>query len=665
MISNIPLNRILLPLVIVLSILCLDDVIAQDRRVVYSQRADALFKEGIAAYEDKNYRFALQQFEYILDIGDVTQRTTAAYIMSAKSMVELGRYREAVRRLQRFLDRFPRSLYQDDAYFTIGVANMRDRRYEDALYTFLRAIEQTDKPELRGNAEAYLARIINNHITLHELEEIHDDTRGEFARGFLALAISQRYLERGNIATARTMLESAVEEHWQHPLIGELRSLLDNLEEGITIKIGVILPLFTDQPEEPLRDLGRQLLQGIQFAVDEHNAESDIKIFLDVRDSRRQPSIAARHVQELVNDNEVVAIVGPVFSDEAFATAGVANARGVPLITPTATANHIADIGRYVFQTNPDYRNRGRAMARYAVEKLGYKTLGVLAPVDSHGQDIAEGFIEEVNQLGGAYIAVREWYRSGETHFRQQFFNIRKRGLQDSLHLYVSFSGAIEQSDIMKLASQGVDLALIDSLLEKESAVPVTELLGEDGPRIVDSLGINVIMGDLYADSLDVPVKSIDAMFLPITSKDDMGIVSAQIAYYNVHTRLLGSGEWNDILTLEENRRYVNGVYFTSDSYWDTNDSTFIRFFDTFVDSMRSRPTRHTLMGYDTLKLISKLIQEGANTRDGIATALSSGIFYRGIHSPIVMGQNRVNAAKNVLQYTTGEIIKVDEIILD
>ncbi len=659
------IDRLLFSILFLIPVFCTFEISAQDRPVVYSERADAYFHNGIAAYEEGNYRSAFQEFEHILDIGDVTQRTTAAYVMSAKSMVELGQYREAVRRLQRFLDRFPRSLYQDDAYFTLGVAHMRDRRYEDALYTFLRAVEHTDKPELRGNAEAYLARIINNHITLRELEDIYNETRGEFARGFLALALSQRYLERGSVATARTILEKAVQEHWQHPLIGELRTLLDNLEEGITMKIGVILPLFNNQPDEPFQELGRELLRGIQFAVDEHNAESGIKIYLDVRDSRRQPSVAARHVQELVNDNEVVAILGPIFSDEAFATAGVANARGVPLITPTATANHIADIGRYVFQINPDYRNRGRAMARFAVEQLGYSTLGVLAPVDSHGQDIAEGFIEEVNRLDGAYIAVSEWYRTGATNFRQQFYNIRKRGLQDSLHLYISFSGGIEQSDIMKLASQGVELALIDSLLEKESAVPVIELLGVDGPRIADSLGINVIIGDLYADSLEIPVESIDAMFLPITSKDEMGIASAQIAYYNVRTQLLGSGEWNDILALEENRRYVNGVYFTSDSFWDTNDSTFIKFFDAFVKKMRSRPTRNTLMGYDTAKLLSMLIQEGATSRDGIAAALSSGIFYRGIHSPIVMGRNRVNAAKNVLRYMAGEIIKVDEIILD
>lgn len=647
---------------IIFSLVFLSELAAQDRDIVFSERAEDYFQSGINAFEDEDYFQSLQHFEIILDMRDVTQRTTAAYVMSAKAMIEIGQNRNAVRVLQNFLDRFPRSLYQDDAYFTLGVAFMRDRRYENALFTFMSAVEHTDNPELQGNAEAYLARIIDDHLSIEDLQEIYDEARGEFESGFLALALSQKYIERGSFRRAQSLLEEAVNEYSRHPLISELRSLLENIEKGITLKIGVILPLFEDDPGEPLGRLGREMLQGIQFSVEQHNAESDVQLFLDVRDSRRQPSVAARHVQELVNDNEVVLILGPVFSDEVFATAGVANARGVPIITPTATANHIADIGRYVFQTNPDHRTRGRAMARYAVEHLGYSTLSVLAPTDSHGQDLAEGFIEEVNNLSGAYITLNEWYRSGETNFTQQFYNIRRHGLQDS---YVSFSGEIDQNDIFKIASTGVELELLDSLIENESAVPVVDLLGEDGPRIADSLGLNVIRGDLYADSLHVPVESIDAIYLPISSRDAMGIVSAQIAYHNVNTQLLGTGEWNDILALEENRRYVEGVYFTSDTFWNTEDSTFIEFFDSFRETMGSRPTRNTIKGYDTMQLLSLLINEGATTRDGIAEALSSGIFYRGIHSPIVMGRNRVNAAKNILRYMAGEIIKVDEIILN
>jgi branched-chain amino acid transport system substrate-binding protein len=640
-------------------------VSSQQRQIQYSDRAEQTFRQGLDLFERQDYRAALARFNEILDIGSVTHRTTAAYLMSAKAMIELGQNREAVRRLQLFLDRFPRSLYTADTYFTIGIGFFRERRYDDALFNFLRAVELANGQETRGYAEAYIANIISNHISTDELRQAYEDSRGDYAPGYLALALGQRYMTTGNLLGAREILEKTLEKYWQHPLAPELRLMLERVGEGVSVKIGVILPLFEHYPAEPVARIGRELLQGIRYAVDEHNAHSSVKIYLDVRDSERLPSRAARHVQELVNDNEVIAVIGPIFSDEVFATAGVANSRGVPLITPTATADHIAAVGRYIFQTNPDYRTRGRLMARFAVEKMGYKNLAVLAPADSHGKDIAEGFRDEVGNLDGAYIMVNEWYRTGETNFRQQFYNIRSRGLQDSLHLYISFSGNINRNDIMKLASFGVSIQKLDSLIEHESAVPVVELLGPEGARIADSLGIRVFTGDFYADSLHIAVESIDAIFLPITSSSEMGIVAAQLAYYNVRTQMLGSGEWFDILALEENRRYVNGTYFLSDSYWDTDDPDFIKFYDGFTQKMRSRPTRESLLAYDTVKLLSQILVQGATSRETIAQMLSSNMFFRGIHSPIVMGPTRVNAAKNVLRYLNGEIQKIDEIILN
>ncbi len=639
--------------------------LSQDRPVQYSDRAEQLFNRGVMLFGRGDYANALTSFNELLETGSFTQRTTAAYLMSSKCMVELGQYREAIRRLQLFLDRFPRSLYQPDAYFTIGVGFYRERRYEDALFNFLRTVELTDMSQPHADAEAYIARIVNDHLTTPELRRAYSEVRGTYAPGYLALALGRRYIQQGNIAAAREVLESALAANILHPLAGELQTLRERVEEGVSVKIGVVLPLFEDNPQEPLARLGRDLLHGIRYAVDEYNASATVKIYLDVRDSQRQPSVAAGHVQQLVDDPEIVAIVGPVFSDEVLATSGFANTRGVPLITPTATANNIAALGRYVFQTNPDYRIRGRAMARYAVEILGFKTLAVLAPTDSHGKDIAEGFMEEIRSADGAHILVNEWYRTGETNFRLQFDNIRSRGLQDSLHMYISFSGNIDRTDVMKLAAYGVSLAKLDSLFERESAVSVLDLLGPDGIRIADSLGVAVYAGDFLADSLHIPVNSIDAIFLPITSREELGIVGAQLAYYNVKTQILGTGEWHDLMTLEENRRYVNGVYFSSDSYWDTADSVFIRFFDGFLSKTRNRPTRETLLAYDTLKLIGFILSEGITTREGIAQLLSSNIFYRGIHSPIVMGPDRVNRAKNILRYLDGDIRKVDEIILN
>ena len=87
-------------------------------------------------------------------------------------------------------------------------------------------------------------------------------------------------------------------------------------------------------------------------------------------------------MSDLGDDANVVAVLGPISSDEVFASAGVANAKQVTLLTPTATSNGIAAIGPYVFQGNPDYDTRGRAMAAFAWDRLGARKFAVLAPTE-------------------------------------------------------------------------------------------------------------------------------------------------------------------------------------------------------------------------------------------------------------------------------------------
>ena len=100
----------------------------------------------------------------------------------------------------------------------------------------------------------------------------------------------------------------------------------------------------------------------------------------------RDPAVAARLTKELAADQEVIGILGPMFSSTTLTAARAAQEAAIPLISPTANANGIAALVQFVFQANPDYEMRGRAMARYAVGKLGFRTMAVLAPSDAYGK---------------------------------------------------------------------------------------------------------------------------------------------------------------------------------------------------------------------------------------------------------------------------------------
>ena len=67
----------------------------------------------------------------------------------------------------------------------------------------------------------------------------------------------------------------------------------------------------------------------------------------------------------------------------------------MPVISPTATVNFLAQNNPYVFQLNPTYDIRGRVMAKFAMKEMGMKNFIILSE-DTYGKNYAESFKNEV-----------------------------------------------------------------------------------------------------------------------------------------------------------------------------------------------------------------------------------------------------------------------------
>lgn len=164
---------------------------------------------------------------------------------------------------------------------------------------------------------------------------------------------------------------------------------------GRVFDLGVVLPVGGDDGY-----LGQALFNGVRIAVDEHNQTPNGRpVRMVFRDSRGTAAGAESAVRDAVEEG-ADAIVGPLFSDEAGAAGAAAEAAGVVLLAPLATDEAVSGGRRFVFQANPTFLARGRAMARYVVGGLGLRRLGVASEQGTLGADMAGAFATEARRLG-------------------------------------------------------------------------------------------------------------------------------------------------------------------------------------------------------------------------------------------------------------------------
>jgi len=166
---------------------------------------------------------------------------------------------------------------------------------------------------------------------------------------------------------------------------------------GRPFDLGIVLPIAG-----PDGYLGQALFNGIRIAVDERNASGQGRpVRMVFRDSRGNGEGARQAVEGVVAEG-ADAIVGPLFSDEAAPAGDAAEAAGIVLVAPLATDEAVGQGRRFVFQANPTFPARGRAMARYAVGRLGLDRLGVASQAGTLGADMAGAFATEARRLGAA-----------------------------------------------------------------------------------------------------------------------------------------------------------------------------------------------------------------------------------------------------------------------
>lgn len=423
---------------------------------------DSEFELGISLFQSKQYNDAFLIFENLYNSALEHQKTTASYLMAARCKIELGETENGKNILNRLITQFPGTKFLADVSLVKAELYIKEKKYLDAFEELIYILAVSQDNLLINEAKKESEKIAVNYLAYNQVASVKEKFTSPKIVSFLLYCGGRSAFANNNLLEAEKSFYEIIskypqsEEHqkaieyYQKSKSNDKKQLLNSPV------IAVLLPLMKNEGGNSAAD---EILDGVKFAVSEYNNNNERKIGLLIRDTKRSQSEIEKIAEEIKSLPSLIAVFGPIYSDEVRFTIDAFSSSAIPLISPTATDNDLTLIYDYFFQANPNFKVRGEAMAQYIYFVEGKRKIAVLNSEGSYAPQLAEAFINEFENIGGQII-IHQIYKPGFENLTLELSEIKKYNI--SLEgIYIPIS---DRKDVPILLSQfiqyGIDLPI-------------------------------------------------------------------------------------------------------------------------------------------------------------------------------------------------------------
>ena len=448
----------------------------------------------------------------------------------------------------------------------------------------------------RGEIDDKLVELIkdSDFNELEQLEEFAAGTRYSQEIYYRAAVI---LLEQDEPEKAKrvvmALLLSTTDQSW----VFKARQLLEMIDSEMSVNknaVGCLLPL-----SGIFSIYGEKVLNGIQLGIgvfDKSGPFSDVELI--IRDTGGKPGIAQTELEDLVKNEKVIAVIGPILSKTALVCAKKANELGVPMIALSQKAG-IVNEGDMVFRNFLTPAHEVETTIDEVTGDMGLTRFAILYPDNSYGNCFMNLFWDGLEEKGGVVSAV-ESYDPDITDFSEQ---------------------------IKKMT--GLYYPRPECVKEKLKALPLkeNEEKGENGGN--------------EEEEESGPVIDFDAVFIP-DNYQRIAMIAPQLAYHDVtNVLLIGTSMWQSPELIDTARNYVQGAIFTSGFFENSGNPGVHAFVRDYKANFETSPGILAANGYDTIRLLIKVMKEkNIKTRKSFKKALLNCGGFEGVTGKIAFNSN-------------------------
>ena len=175
-------------------------------------------------------------------------------------------------------------------------------------------------------------------------------------------------------------------------------------------RIGILLPL-----SGKYESFGKKVQRAIELAFQSSPLTKDLEIELIPMDSGDNATSHQEALKKLVEEQQVIAVIGPLLSKGVEALAAPSDFYQVPVVS---IAQVQGTASPHIFSCSVSTQDQASKIVDYAVNTRGFKKFAILAPSNKPGEEMARAFWDQVAAHGGE-IKAYETYEPGLTDFRE------------------------------------------------------------------------------------------------------------------------------------------------------------------------------------------------------------------------------------------------------
>ncbi len=511
----------------------------EPRDVLLFNMGEFLFSKGDFANAGLNFRELIEQYPASPLANEAKYKLGICY-------EKVGRYEDSLSLFREVLPLSLSPLRKSMIYFMMAEDYSGLGDSFEALRWHTKAMESAEEEAQKGEIWQRIQEILDHRLSFAQLQEVQFIYQGSPISGYAAFRMAQIYFDEENVEQSKKLIYRVMEEFREQPYYPQVKAFFERIKEKSIPErnvIGCILPLSGEN-----RTYGIHSLHGIELAI--HAFEPNyggMPIKLVIKDSKSSPSEAETAVEDLVDEERVMAIIGPLLSVTSEAAAIKAQELGVPIITLTQRED-VAEIGDFVFQNCLTNSQQMKALVSFAMDEMDLSRFAILYPRDLYGIKLMYLFIDEVLRTGGEIMGVQSYDNE-----------------------QMDFGGQIKR--------------LVD-LQEGEAQ-------HEEGRK-----------KDFE------PIIEFDALFIP-DYWDRIGLIAPQLAYYNViGITLLGTSAWNSPELVSEGGKFVDGSLFVDGFFKESRYPRIKEFVRDFRNTFESDPTILEAQAYDAMDLCVQVLTD-------------------------------------------------------